>query len=587
MARKPDIAELSTRLLMTALGSERRYKRVFVIGGIGAVGLGVGIFFVLRAAGERRQAAEEQAFGALRGCLIGEAALEKNEKPSARMASIRLGVAGSSFDKRGGWPSSCGKLAFNLSSLSGKTPLGEAAEALGKSLDADPNATLDHSSKVDALFAEAAAQKLEGKASGDGPKAPKPAAAKFTADELAELPTLPAGSFRLPMLREEPQPGGKIYFLVDENGTKSGPQLCAVTPADAAVSCLKLPAPAAALSPNLQLFGTTDDGARPFYFAGERGKAGVFPPDAKAPLALGTGGAQPSLMGASAHKDGSLAVLFRRKTKELELDLAPASGAPSEVTEIAASEIDPSDRAGLFWDWLLYRSAPKDGGAGHLVARHLEGTTLKEAIDVGELEEPVPSEKDVPEAFDACKSDEALAVRVRGDKSDSLTFFSSGRWSAPIAAATHGGGLSCHGLEAVSLTVEHADGGEKDYATILHSKCNPAGCTNTTISLRKLFGAAPALAPADANDLVAVDVAGKLAIIWNSPAGGLRMRIGAPEAIGEASDVIIAAPSGEKGAVNQLRAVTSSAWAIAFLETTAGVRALRIEPSGKLSPLGG
>jgi len=37
MARKPEVAELPTRLLMQTLGSERRYKRIVIIGGIAAV----------------------------------------------------------------------------------------------------------------------------------------------------------------------------------------------------------------------------------------------------------------------------------------------------------------------------------------------------------------------------------------------------------------------------------------------------------------------------------------------------------------------------------------------------------------------
>src|SRR5579871_3357488 len=90
MARKPEIAELPTRLLMQTLGSERRYKRIVVFGGIGVVILGGVIYGIARTVDARETAAREAAFGALGSCLIGEAPLKDGEAPSARVAEIKL-----------------------------------------------------------------------------------------------------------------------------------------------------------------------------------------------------------------------------------------------------------------------------------------------------------------------------------------------------------------------------------------------------------------------------------------------------------------------------------------------------------------
>ncbi len=592
MARKPEIAELPTRLLMQEIGSEKRHKKVFVFGALGVVVLGGAVFAVVHVAEGRRTAAREAAFGGITACLLGSDALKEGETPAARVASVKLAVVGTAPEKRGNWPASCAKDAFKLSSLESKSSLGTAAEALGKALETDTNATQDLGGKVDALWAEAEKAKLKGVVPADATKAPKPAVVQITAEAWAALPKFVSGAFRLANVREEPWPGKKLYFLIDEKDSPDGALICTADGSEPAVKCMKVPAAAAAYSPGLRLLGGTEEGARPFYFAGDRGQLGVFPPDAKGTLATTV------VYGAASHKDGSFAFLSRpEKSKDLQLTVFPATGPSTDQIVLRGDELDTPAKAGLFWDWFVYRSLAKAGPppvTSHLYARKLEGATLKEPVDVGELEAPPFAELERGESqLSACKSDDGLAVRVRGEKGDQIVFLASGRWSAPFTASTRGGTLTCRGLEAIVTTIEHTSETDKDFPTVTQAKCNMAGCTTTTVSMRRVLAGAADIAPIDASNVVAADVGGKLMIAWNAGvSGGLRMRLAPADQIGDAPDVLLAAPRIEKNGqaaspITQLRALPASGWAILFMNTTSGVRALRVEPNGKVTPLPG
>lgn len=577
---------------MQELGSEKRHKKVFVFGALGVVALGGVAFGVVHVAEGRRTAAREAAFGAVSACLLGDAALASGETPAARVASVKLAVVGAAPEKRGGWPQVCAKHAFALSALDSKAPLGAAAEALGKQLETDANATQDLGPKITALWAEAEKEKVKGAPPADAVRAPKPAAVLLGAEAWSGLPKFVSGAFRLANVREESAPGKKLFFLIDEKESPDGALICTAEASEAAIKCMKVPAGAAAFSPGLRLIGTTENGARPFYFAGDRGQLGVFPPDAKGTVATTV------VYGATSRADGSFAYLSRpdNKSKDLQLTYFPATGASTEQVVLGASDLDAPNKAGLFWDWLVWRAPAKAGPpavASHLFARKLEAGALKEATDVGELDGPPLAELDRAEPhLAACRSDDAIAIRVRAQKGDQIVFFASGRWSAPFTASTKGGAFTCRGLEAITTTVEHTSETDKDYPTITQAKCNMAGCTTTTVSMRRVLAGAAEIAPIDAGNVVAADVGGKLLIAWNAGvSGGLRMRLAAADQIGDASDVIIAAPREEKNGnaaspIVQLRALSASGFGILLMNTTFGVRALRIDPNGKVSPLG-
>ncbi len=595
MARKPEIAELPTRLLLQTLGSERRYKRIVVFGGIGVVILGGAIYGIARTVDARDTAAREEAYGALGSCLLGADPLKDGEAPSGRIANIKLGVVGVPTEKRAKvgelpWPASCSTQAYALAEHAGGTPVGTATEALAKALRADAAATADEHAEIDKVWAEAATAKVKGTPAADVTPAPKPVTPLFTAEQFRALPKFLSGTFSLANLREEPAPGAKLYFLIDQKDTAEGPVLCTANATDAAVKCLKLPEAVATLSPGLRLIGTTEAMGRPFYFAGDRGQLGIFPPDGKHAIAAAT------TYGASAHADGSINFWNRKDTgKELHYAQQPATGLAIDQTVLQPTDFDAPTQTAMFWDWIVDRSMGKLTSPSHLVARKVEGAVVKPSVDVGEIEEIAPMEKAERDRdqVSACKSDDAIAVRVRGQKGDTVAFYAAGRWSAPMKASTRGGAFTCHGLETTATTVEHSPDRDKDYPVITQSKCNTSGCTTLKVDVRQLFAGLD-IAPSDAGGSVAADVGGKLLFLWNAGhAGGLRMRFGAPEQLKDAEDVVITDGREEKGGANvssiaSMRVLTTNTYALVFLGTTSGVKALRVDPAtGKMTPVRG
>lgn len=591
MARKPELAELTTRLAMQALGSEGRYKRILVYGGIGVVVLGVGVFVVARTIDTRETAARDESFGALQTCLLGADALKADEPPSGRLANVKLGVVGVPLEKRGAkageltWPGSCATHAFQIKEHAGDTPLGAAAEALGKALRADANATADLSKEVDQLWAEAKNAKVVAKPPANAPAAPKAAVPMYTAEQFRSLPKVLSSTFSLGNVREEPSSGAKIHFLVDQKDMPEGPVMCTIAPAEAAIKCVKTPAQVATLSPGLRLVGTTDDGARPFYFAGDRGQLGIFPADGKHAIAAAIA------YGASARADGSIVFAARKEgAKDVRLIHQPAVGPTTEQLLLQPSEFDAPGHMTLGWDWFIHRSVGKTGTPSHLWARKIEGSLVRPAVDVGEIDDMAPmdkAERDVAQVS-ICKGDEALAVRVRGQRTDAIAFYANGRWAAPVKAPTHGGALTCRGLEAVATTVDHTPG-DKDYPIITQAKCNTSGCATTKVEMRTMLAGMGEIAPADATSSAAADVGGKLMLVWNGGlAGGLRLRIGAADKFKDAEDVIITDGRDEKSTVSsiaQIKVLHTNNQAVVLLSTTSGVKALRVDSAGKITPL--
>ena len=595
MARKkPEGAELSTRLLLVELGSDKRWKRLAVIGALGGGALGGLAFGVMRVMDSRDLAARDAAWSRLDTCLLGDP-LAPGETPVSRLSNVQLAILGVPMEKRVkpgsdvAWPAICAPHAFALQEHADRTPLGDAAKALAIALKSDVAATADLRAQVAPLYREAAALKLEARPAPDAVPAPRPAAPLFASEAFRALPKLLSGSFSLSSVRDVPSSGQKIHFLIDQHDMPEGPVLCTATATDPSVRCLKVPAAVATLSPGLRLLGTTAEGARPFYFAGDRGQLGVFPPEGKAAIDAAV------TLGASARADGSLALLLRRDTgKDVRLVVHPAQGKAIERSLLQPAELDPAGQVGLSWDWVFYKSAARAGTPSHLFARKVEGApgSASPAIDVGEIDEPAPADRaDEDPPIVACRTDEALSVRVRGARVDTLALFGGGRWGAPVKLSTRGGALTCRGIEAVTTSIEHLVEGGKDYATVSQSRCNSSGCTPISVPLRQMLAGTGEIVPADASGIVAVDVGGKLAILWNGgPLGGLRMRFGAPDRMKDTVDTIVA--DGREGAGEAklsafvgLKVLPGNGFAVLLVNTTSGVKAFRLDGTGTVTAL--
>ncbi len=123
------------------------------------------------------------------------------------------------------------------------------------------------------------------------------------------------------------------------------------------------------------------------------------------------------------------------------------------------------------------------------------------------------------------------------------------------------------------------------------SRCNSSGCTPISVPLKQMLSGVSEIVPADASGIVAADVGGKLAILWNGgPLGGLRMRFGAPDRMKDAADIIVA--DGREGAGEAklsafvgLKILPGNGFAVLLVNTTSGVKAFRLDGTGTVAAL--
>src|SRR5262249_39649906 len=71
MGKKTELMQLPTRMLAVELGSQKRWRKVVLFGGIGAVAIAGLSYAVVRAADSRSAAALEGAWTDLNACLLG------------------------------------------------------------------------------------------------------------------------------------------------------------------------------------------------------------------------------------------------------------------------------------------------------------------------------------------------------------------------------------------------------------------------------------------------------------------------------------------------------------------------------------
>lgn len=590
MGKKTELVNLPTKMLAAELGSGKRWKRIAILGLIGGAVLGAAVFAVVRAADARETAALEAAWTDLNGCLLGDALADK-ETPSTRVEAVQLGVVGVAKDKRGKpgeapWPSSCAPFAFGLqehaAAAADKGPaLAESAGALAKALKDDSAITSDLSALVDKAWADAGEAKI--KLGAPKSTAPKPAVPALSREALAAAPKLLSGNFALSNVRDETSSSGRARFLIDQKEAMEGPAMCTLD--GETLRCTKVPGPAAKLSPGLSFVGTVEDRALPFFFAGDRGQLGIFPPNGKE--------AVQSIVafGSVARADGSLFLLTRGDTaKDLRLVIAPAAAAATDRTLLPPTEFETAGQTALLWDWLAYKGAAKAGAPAHLFVRKLNDTGVDPAAatDVGEVVDASPSGADKESLIQGCRSDDVLAVRVRGAKNDSVAILAAGRWAAPAKAATHGGALTCHGVEAVVTQVTNVVEQEKNFPIITQARCSSSGCTNVNINVRELLGSISEIAPEGSTTIAAADLGGKVLMVWSGGAvGGLRMRLATADHLKEAEDKVIAPARGENktSIITELRVVSAKDGAVLLVGTTSGVRALHIDLKGDVKAL--
>lgn len=606
LIREASIIGLPTQAFMAQVGGGRRKKRLFLVAGLVVAAAIGGGAFAATTLSARDRAASEVAFSKLSACLIGTAPTGK-ETAASKFRNIQLAVMGTPVEKRAKgseqpWPGRCVPVAHELSEaakgLSGREALVEASEALAKAIAGDPASTGSFKDPIDKVWAQATAASLVA-AAAPGIPAPPAAATPMSDEQLRDLPRLLGGNFTLSSVRGEAYVGTNARFLIDQRDLPGGPQVCTVTAQDTAVACKKVSSAAAKVSPGLRLGGTADDGADLLLFAGDHGQLGTFRGEDTFGDAY--------VVSAYARKEGASFVLARTGTRDVKL-IAKAPGKPAtERPLLTGTDIgNPTVTVGQFWEWLAYRSGPKATPPSHLMLRKLSDAGEPSApTDVGELEDGTPgdeinadprqaakqTETDDERQMVGCRTADATMVRLRGTKQDYVSFFQAGKWSPVAKSPSKGGSFSCHATEATSTRVQGVLEQERNFGTIHQTKCSLSGCTAAALPIRDLVGGLLDAAPVDLKAAQAVEIDGKLLVVWNAGYnGGLRMRIGPMASIRDAADVVIADQRDEKSAlklatVTDIRLIAAKQFAILFLATPAGTKLIRIDPTGKLTPI--
>jgi hypothetical protein len=236
-------------------------------------GAGVAGFFVLQM---RQKKQVKVAYGKMATCVVGEPL--GAEKASLRFRRLQIAELAEPVDKRA-WPAVCESVthafAEAVKDVAGNAELIAATEKLAKALIPPNNLKGDIGPLVDDVFTRAKASGLDAERTPNPETAPAPVKIPLLADFPKEArfvsPQTTLAGVHLPLATEQ-----TLRIVVDEKDSPIGPVTCAVAPTDAVVACRKIPAPAAAASPALRMWGTTDPKAHVMAFAGDRGKSGIY-----------------------------------------------------------------------------------------------------------------------------------------------------------------------------------------------------------------------------------------------------------------------------------------------------------------------
>lgn len=602
---------LPTAFFMAQLNSPGRKKKLFAILGGGIVGLIIGAVLVVRTFDAGEKVAVEQGWSSLHTCLLGEP-LKERETVSTRIRNVQLSVVGTPIERRSkpgeqAWPLRCAPVAHDLSEHAkgaggDYAPLQASAEELSKALLTDSSASSTFYEQAEKLWADAGKAKLKAAVVAGAVAAPKPATA-LSYEAFLALPKFLSGSFSVTNVRPASHESN-VALVIDQQDLPEGPHVCILGGAGNA-KCTKAPAAAKKWSPGLRLLGQMEEGARPYLFAGDRGQSGILRPEA------GELVTSAFALGAYSAKNGSLWTLLRGGARDSKLLYVSASGAKSERAGPRNLDGEALASASLVGNWLTYRTGPKP--SSHIFFRKLPEKSGEPgaAMDVGESEsappdfappEPMrrpgqpkapapaaPTEEDRGVA--TCMAGDTAAVRFRGLKSDSVSLLQAGRWSPPLKSGSLGGVFTCRKGEATSTKVTPVMEQEKNWASINHTRCNLSGCTTTNVGMKELLPGLVEAASGDEKGVVAVDVDGKLLVVWNAGyIGGIRMRIAAPAQIKEAEDIVLVDARDPKNAmkltvITEMKLIPTGNSAVLFLGGTMGARAIRIDSSGASTPI--
>lgn len=382
----------------------------------------------------------------------------------------------------------------------------------------------------------------------------------------------------------EDNPVLSLPVLIDDQDLPA-PLLCAFS--KEAAQCRALTELSAVHGHGLRLLGTSDADTPPLIFAGKHGAEGVFVAGSGTPVDR-----MYSFGGYSAH-DGSSAVLgWDEEGGNLVLSQKPSAQAAAVRTPLK-----PNFRVSnffysshLLWDQVLVRGVTPENERRLFVMPLGHDTKAGFGlIDIGELPEVglIRAGEEEQPHLTGCRTQQATVVRDKGEDNDFLTFRIHDTFTRLVVAPAFGT-LGCYGTTATFVRAQMVHTGA---LRLEHSACTSAGCTPIVLQGEALDRNTSELRPREASDVAAVDLAGKLVVVWRAGEhGGLRLRVAEPETFDRGSDVVLFDDHVADGKVVPVstilgfRLYSREHFAVLLLSTLAGVHAFRIDRTANSRP---
>lgn len=579
------------------LGEEhgRRRRRLFAILGVGTVVVVGGAIAAVVVQDRAAKAALSSSSADLSMCLFGQA-VPPSEPPARRLRAGQLAAMGLSEVERStdgqAWPQRCGVIAQDLmesaksaglASKDDDTDLVDRADALAKALKAPAAQFADLSSAVDGTWAAMAKAGLAVEASKKvaGP----PAVAKpLELASLGEAAALSTTSFAFSSIQMSPYSGDVIHLLVQDAGVPRSPFVCTVD--GGPIRCRPLPGELGKGQKRLVLVGTAATGAWPLLMAGKDGDQGLWRSDTGVKIA------DVAPLGASIAADGTVRTLRQDGERLVEEQLA-ADGSKGRVTRHHLPRGCDSIAAGLLGDqgvvecrissrakqraneWVLLPLGEDALGPGDEKPREDEEEAEPEAAPVVR-----------PSGLRTCRAGDTLVTTFNR----TIHFFDGLAWTQPQKPNVRQRAITC-GDKVASTTFLAEAGGESPWRTeIGHVRCTVAECAQTNVEFERLLRGGLEGAPR-AKLFDAASIGDQMLVAWAAgELGGVRVRVGAPDAVVAAKDVVVVddvATEGElarKPDLLELVVLGQPKHATLLLRSSRGVHAVRVQPDGGFAP---
>lgn len=554
-----------------------------MIGALLVLTAGGGLAYAQYTAAQTAEAELHKSAQALKDCLL-RGPLDEPETPLLRfrrlqLEAISLPDAEIELKRDQVWPLACKDQSLKLKERQEE----ERAEALSNLTDfvASTSSRFEDPTRAMLPAFEIIEQIVPGAAHST--KSEKLTPSVLNVNSLSKIKSLSPHGTALSRSYTEENPGLSLPVLIAEENLKA-PVLCQFSK-DAAAECQELSGLSKVSGHGLRLLGTSDENSKTLIFAGRRGSEGVYVAGEDKPIE------SIYSYGGYASKSGAAGILgWRKEKREAALILR------NEAGQVRETALNPNFRVGnyfynaqLMWDNVVVRGITPDNQR-RLFTMPIEDSSGRDfsMADVGELSEPgwVRNGEEEQPHITGCRSKNATILRVRGRHNDFLTFRVGSDFTMPVYGPTWGV-LGCHGSTATMTTAAYAKKGTK----VLHSVCTSAGCKRREFEASALDRDSTPLRPVDARDVHAVDLAGRILVVWKAgDRGGLRMRLAEPDLFEQTQDVIIfddlVSENGlsDMSSILGFRLYSREDFAVLMMSTMAGLYAFHISPDGEIEP---